>query len=312
MSDLRLAPGVDLRAHIDAWVGSPELAELVSAFDGTVPIGDASAVLAELDSFSDRWDFRGGKDRNQTDSVLFDDHQNDVVDRAARALGQHDRKLPESRRWDRVVVLGGLLRACIARPAALADAMATDSDMSVGTISALGAFRTLNEPERSMAKRRLEWVPADELDAMQVGVRRAFGLDGAFDVRGEQLAAAKMSWEERVYRTEDEPAFEILAAPAATPAGRTDTPRILEWLADTRPPDEGDAILVVTTEIYRHYHLVEAIRILALPFGATVDALGMSPGDVDPALAHEFEPYQRVQEIRSSIRALRSLVAALG
>ena len=134
----------------------------------------------------------------------------------------------------------------------------------VGTISALGALQTLDETSarcRNDGSSGCCGRARRDPGPLPPGVR----LDGAFDLRGEQLAAAKMSWEEQVYRSAGEPAFKRLTAPAATPAGALIPahPRIAHGHAAAGQSDE---ILVVTTEIYRHCRLVEAIRSSHCPF----------------------------------------------
>lgn len=309
---LRLAAGVDLDEHVRGWVYAPELAELVVAFGGTAPDpdGDLDEALAALDALSDRWDTRGGRERNEAAGSELSDEQVAAIGRAARALGQEDERLPAHTSWDHVVILGGLLRACIARPAFTAGILASGR-ITAASVVALGAFRALNDPERELGRDVIGAVPADEIDAMELGVRRAFGLDGVFSVVGEQAGAPELSWEERTYADPSPgPAFRVIAAAAPRPGRRATTPQALRWFGERHELAPGTSLLIVTTEIYRHYHLVDAIRTVGIPYGLTVDCIGMSPGAVDERLAHTFRPQSRVQEIRSSIRALRALRAA--
>jgi hypothetical protein len=309
---LRLAAGVDPLAHARAWVDAPALADLILAFGGEPPRpgDDLGASLAALDAFSERWDFRAGRERNEVAAATLTDARVTAIDRAARALGQQDQAPPSRREWDQVIVLGGLLRACLARPAITAQ-MLEQGDIAAGTITALAAFRRLNDTEAELGMHTIDVVPADEIDAMTLGMRRAFDLDGPFVVRGEQYGSEALSWEERTYDSTRAPTLRVVAAPAEQPGRRATTPQALAWFARTMQLEPGTSVLIVTTEIYRHYHAIEGIRALALPYGSIVDAVGMSPGDVDPRLTLEFTPMSRAQEIRSSIRALRSLVADL-
>ena len=315
---LRLAAGVDAREHVRAWLAAPELGELVDAQGARPPHheGDPAAELADLDVFSDRWDLGGGRERNEAGARQLDERQIELVLRAARALGQLDHRLPDGREWDHVVVLGGLLRACVARPL-LAARWLAEGAVQTDSVVALGSLRQVNDGERELAGRVEDLVDpratlADELDALTVGVRRAFDLPGVFDEVAERHASPETSWVQRLYRDPGGPSLTLLAAPAPRPGWRATTGEALSWWGDRAALAPGTRVLLVTTEIYRHYHLVEGVRTLGLRRSAVVDCVGMSPDQADPRLAHEFGASSRLQELRSSIRALRALVADLG
>ena len=84
--------------------------------------------------------------------------------------------------------------------------------------------------------------------------------------------------------------------------------RFATELAKLQP---AQRILLVTTEIYVPFQHANALRMLALPYGVEVDAAGMQPGKLDARLQQQFEPHNYLQELRSTIRALRDLFAAL-
>lgn len=310
---LRLAARVDPRDHARAWVESDALAALVRASGGEPPKpGDGLlATLDRLDAFSERWDQRAGQERNQAAARADATMSDAAIEDAVTALGQLDLRLPSQTTFDHVVVLGGLVRACITRPAFTAQLL-RDRGVRAREVTFLGAFRPLNANEVRLAEDVLGEVPADEIDAMQVGVWRAFASPGPLVVRGEQHRATFSSWEVReLAASGDDPLLRVVAAPSPDPTRRARTPDTLRWFGATFGLPVGASVLVVTTEIYRHYHLVDAVRVLGLGHGAIVDCVGMQPGDVVAALDHQFAGSHRLQEVRSSIRALRALVAAL-
>jgi hypothetical protein len=105
----------------------------------------------------------------------------------------------------------------------------------------------------------------------------------------------------------------VVAAPSSEPGvRRANTPDTYAWyateLAQIRP---GQRLLVVTTEIYVPFQHADALRMLALPHGVQVDVVGVNPGKAHPELRQTFEPHNYLQEIRSTIRALRALHGAL-
>ena len=316
-ASLRLAAGIDPAAHARAWLAAPELAALVAAFGGQPPTpGESIGVALErLDAFSDRWNYRGGKERNETAGFTFTDRQRAAIADAAEALGQLDLAAPQRREWDVILVLGGLLRACISRPMVTA-ALIDSGEVNAREIVGVGALRPLNDGERTLATAIDDIIPADavpldELDAMTFGFRHAFDLAGVFNETGECHRSLARSWRQRTYGDSKGPAYRVIAAAAPQAGRRATTPETLAWFAAREGLEPGTSVLLVTTEIYRHYHLIDAVRTLGIRYGAVVDCVGMSPADADPRLALDFSPASRVQEIRSSIRALRALVSEL-
>ena len=70
---------------------------------------------------------------------------------------------------------------------------------------------------------------------------------------------------------------------------------------------------MVTAPIYVPFQHCDALRVLAVPYGCGVDTVGVDPGL--PALRALPEPTltpgRYLQEIRSAIRSMRHLHAAL-
>lgn len=118
--DRQIRAGEDLRAEIAAWVWSSPLNNLVSRFGGNPEVirgdGEIGQWLAGLDAFSDRWDSRGGRERNLAVSVDLSAEDQTAVLRAAEELGLCDSAPPSRRSFDHMLMLGGLVRACFGPP----------------------------------------------------------------------------------------------------------------------------------------------------------------------------------------------------
>jgi hypothetical protein len=301
-------------AAIDEWVHTPELAEVVGAFGGEdAPWdGDAAALLAWLDDFSLRWDFRGGKERNLVADQVFDAGTVAMIVRCAGALGLIGTTAPPSDRYDHVLILGGLVRACLARPlhAAL---LVGERSIRAASVTALGGYRPLRGDELELAARFGIGNLTDEFDAMNAGVRRAFGAGEPTADRGERSDVVGASWRVVEYDGPHGTPLRVAGAPSGEPGvRRANTPDTYAWFAtDLARLSPGERILVVTSDIYLHFQHADAMRMLAVPFGVEIHAVGIQPGDVDPRLQQTFLSHNYLQEIRSTIRALRALQEAI-
>ena len=120
-----IGSGSDLPSDIDVWISSPPMEALVRAFGGQSDLiaPDQSLLmrLDRLDSFTERWDTRQGKERDQADELALTPYQNELVFQAASALGFREIRAPRHLKYDHVLMLGGLFRACITRPAYAAE-----------------------------------------------------------------------------------------------------------------------------------------------------------------------------------------------
>jgi hypothetical protein len=308
----RLEPGVDFARFCEAWASSPPLRELVAAFGGemleSMPTAD---LFVWLEEFSVVWDYRRRRERNEAEVPEFDPAMTRLVDTATRELGLQDKLPPSRSHYDRVLILGGLARGCVARPIHAA-ALIEGGVITTDRIIALGGFRPLNEAELPLLDQLGFEGGGYEFDAMEFGVRRAFGLDAAIEVSEGGDSSDYSHWRVDRYAGRGRMRIEVAAAPAPDPHRRADTADTYEWLANDRGAvAAGDSILIVTTFHYRLYQLAEAIRMLGIPHGLLVDAVGMVPGEADERLAWMPSTGALLQEVRSSIRSLGRLHAAV-
>ena len=237
----------------------------------------------------------------------------EVVARAVPALGLVGASSPAAARYDHVLILGGLVRGCLTRPSYAHDLIERKA-ITAMSITALAAFRSLKGDELELSERFGLAGVEDEFDAMDAGVRGAFSLDAATSQnRGEHSDVLGASWWVRTYGVPGHAPIRVVAAPSSAPGERrANTADAYEWFASKLGDVHvGQRVLVVTTDIYLPYQHADALRMLALPHGVEVDAVGIRPGDIDPRLQKLFGPPDYLQELRSTIRALRALNTAL-
>lgn len=297
---------------IAEWSGAEALRHLVRAFGGSenLFVRDVAARLAALDAFSDRWDTRKGAERNLATPLNLSPDQEELVLAVARALGFVESRPPQREDYDHVFVLGGLLRACLVRPAYAAE-LIRGGAVRTSQVTALGGHRPFRGDEFQLAEQAGVREVREEFEALDRGTRRAFGLGEPTAERGDKSELPGGTWSVRTYRTRSGLHVSVAAAPSSEPlTRRADTADTYAWFAEHLAHlKRGQSLLAVTTAIYVPAQQAAALRMLALPFHVQVETVGVVPGEVIPTLAQAFTPSNYLQEIRSAIRAYRSLLA---
>lgn len=304
-------------AAMEEWARSPALAELVRLSGAEVPADlELAELLGWLEEFSAAWDFRGGKERNLFKARELDPATDKVIKNDAAALGLIRGGARPRGRYDHVLILGGLARACLARP--LASARVLSDGVEAGAVTALGGFRELRGDEAGMVEHVAPEQAGtqavdDEFDAMDVGVRLAFGLGVPDGERGMQAESPFGSWRVHEYTTGAGLPVSVVAAPSSEPeVRRTNTPDSYEWFAtEFAGLQPGQRLLLVTSDIYVPFQHADALRVLGLPYEVRVETMGIQPGDLDPRLEQLFSADAYLQEVRSTIMAFGRLLAAI-
>jgi hypothetical protein len=313
-----------LLSEIAGWVRSEPLQALVRHFGAEVPDGSLAAQLAYLDEWTAaHWNFRqrvkeGTVERNQIDADAVTGADEELAVAGADALGLVRPRPPRYDSYDHVVTLGGLVGANVWRSAYAAYLLGHGT--AARHVVAISAYRNLvrnpADPERDefmllekfgLPHREYEW------QVMEDGLRRAFGLP-EFTVERESDPAAEGSARFRVASsTAGGRRVSLVVAPALEPGGRADTAAGYRYWADqvdhVKP---GERILAVTTCIYVPYQHAIALQHLALPFGCSVDTVGIDFNVIgDNPNPQRFRGAHYLQEIRSAILGYQRLVATL-
>ena len=310
-----LTSGIPALEHVRAWVSSPALDGLVRTFggdpvDASRPLGE---LLVELEAFADRWDYRAGTgvgaERSGAPLPVFSRYQELVVSEAAAVLGLDGAAAPPLERYDHVIVVDGEARDVLARCLASARLL-RDGNIVAGSVIALAGSRDLSAREIALLGTVGLEGPRTELEAVDAGLRRAFGLEGP--LRTHTLAADEepAPWVVHGY-DEETPRVHVVAAQAA-PSGDWATAAACRWLVDRSGlAHRGESVLFVTTRHDRVHHLADAMRELA-DLLLRIDGLGIVPGEIDYRLAARSTTADYLQHIRATIVAYRALLAPAG
>lgn len=324
----QVGAGRDLVADIARWITEPPIVALVAAFGGDpAELSDPAVPLRErlaaFDRFTDRWDTRvdpetgASRERNQAEELLLDPEQARLALAAARAIGMMGRDdtgvpaLPRRSAYDHVVLLGGLVRACLNRTSYAARLIA-DGLLRTDSVVAVGGYREFRGDEFQIASAAGHPGLSEEFQALDFGARTAFELGEPVQVLGETSTVVGKTWGQRHYQRGDGMRVVVAAAPSTKPGERrADTADSLTYLAKLIPLEAGQNVLIVTSSIYANAQQAHALRTLALPHQVSVETVGSAPApDAPRILTKTFNPTLYLLEIRSSVRALYALLAA--
>lgn len=276
---------------IAAWLGSAAMTALLDAFGFRLPAGGPLADrLADAERFSVRWDYRDGKERLHARVETFEPELDARIRATTAALGLADCATPAGTSYDHVLVLGGGIRSTPAR-AGLTAAVLRDG-VQVSTVAGLGSTRELDNHEEMSGPR----PGPTEGDVVEEALRREFGLGAPTGRRGGD------DWWVREYADARPPVY-VLAAPSTRPGMRANTADTLVGWAELLPGlAQGARLLLVTSDMYVPFQHCDAVRVLGLGYGATIETIGFAPAAPTSAV---------LQEVRSAIHSMRLLYAAV-
>lgn len=318
----------DLRADIEAWLASEPLGVLVTQFGGDpaaytaadaatdAAAGSAHAAplrdrLAALDRFTERWDTRQGRERNLATELDLTEARHDLVVEAANALGLRGDP-PRHRHYDHMLMLGGLVRACVARPSYAAH-LIREGEITADEVTTLGGHRPFAGDEFEQAE-QLGWgALGEEYEALDAGTRRAFGLGEPEHEEGERFDDVGSTWGVKHYRTGDGLPVRVVAAPSSEPKlRRANTADSYAFFAEhVAKLAAGERLLLISTAIYVLPQHLAALRILALPYGVEVDTVGGKPTNRPRLPLSHYSATKYLLEVRSTVRALALLEPVL-
>jgi hypothetical protein len=293
-------------ALIDAWATSPALGELVAAFGGHRALADP---LGWLDEFSaSRWDFRAGRERNLAAIPELTRNQESLVLDLAPELGFSGQETPTHLDFDVVIMTGGMVRAGIVKPRHVTALL--DNGLTASEIVFLGGFRPFAGDEHAVAV-ALGVEGDNEFASMVSGMRLAFAPLGEAVVSGDVVSPGNASWCEQRWSVAGR-TLSVLAAPSSDPVSRRANSADTFTFWAERQGEKRPRVLVVTTPIYVPYQGALAVELLGLHYGFEVEtvATSASAGELGEH-SQAFSPANHLQELRSAIRSMRSLRAAL-
>jgi hypothetical protein len=298
------------------WATSEPVRALAGASGwGWPPEGDTLALLERLAGLSADWDFRKDRERNFIGDAPAEVNGREIPDglviAAARALGLVDAVAVNGQRFSHLVVLSGLVSACVNRTHRAAELIR--GGLAADAVVVLGAHRALGGAEPQQARDAGLGDLADEAGVIVAATQRAFGLGAPLAARESQPAADPgrpvtfhAAWAH--YRW---PFVEVVIAPSSEPDGRrANTADQLRHWADMAGLGREHDVLILTTQIYVPYQHMETVRVLGLERGCGVRSCGVDPATSLLPRATSFGGRDYLQEIRSALLAAAALSRA--
>jgi hypothetical protein len=245
-------------------------------------------------------------ERNQLDPTAVPSAAAGLVVDAARALGLVVARPPLRERYDHMLVLGGMVRACVWRTEYAGNLI--DSGIQVGDVTAITSRRALTEPEFPLLGSFHMTGLTREDQVLQQSLVRILHLAGPPSL--DQSPAGPggtqcLTWT----RDPGSAPVTLLVAPSGDPEHRrANTGDGYRAWAATRTLRAGATVLVVTSQIYVPFQHTDAVRLLGLPHHLTVETVGIDPTRIQ--LAGPQQAYSAVhylQELNSTIRSYTAL-----
>jgi hypothetical protein len=298
------------------WVTSPPLRVLADASGWDWPgETDTLALLDRLAELSADWDFRGDKERNfigaEPAEVRGRKIPDDLVLSAARALGLVDAVAVTGRKFSHLIVLSGLVSACVNRTHRASELLR--GGLAADAVVVLGAHRALGGKEPQQARDEGLGDLNDEADAIVAATRKAFELGPPLvseesSPRPDPGQAAAFHSARARYQW---PSVEAVIAPSSEPrARRANTADQLRHWAELAGAGSEHDVLILTTQIYVPYQHMETVRVLGLERGCGVYSCGVDAASSLLPRATPFAGRDYLQEIRSALRAAPGLLRA--
>lgn len=317
-----------LRAKVDAWSAHDALAQLVAMFGGVVPRHDDLATrLAFLDEFSEVWDYRGrarahssgrrvqcqdadGGARWMIPPLEMPDEQLATITRLAQRLGLTHESRPAADTFDYMLVIGtgrysNMLRARWARELA--------GENRVAHIVLAAASRRLLSTEQDAVASCAPGART-EFDLLATAAAAAFGMDTSEVVRrARQLVddphRGQLVWHFGEDTNDLGLPITLIEAPSPEPNNRRATSADTFTFTARTLAMQRSSCLFATGQPFVPYQHFDALRTLTLPFEIRIETAGFGIDRYEGL--HEMDlqhPAKLLQEVRSTIRAGRSLV----
>jgi hypothetical protein len=316
-----LSPGELTSARLEPvlreWASSAPIRALAEASGWEWPdCPDTGELLDRLAALSNDWDFRGrggGVERNLIggDAAEVNGHilAEEPIVAAADALGLVRATPVPGEKFSTLVVLSGLVRACVNRTrhaaALLRDGVRADS------VTVLGGHRRLGGGEPEQAAQLGFGEHFDEADVVLAAARQAFGLDEPR--HSKESRPRPDAWNDELWSAWAQyqwPGVQVLIAPSSDPSRRVNTVDQLRYWASENGIGRADRVLLLTTQIYVPYQQFGALQVLGIERGCSVYCCGVdAASSFLPGATFSGRSY--LQEIRSALRAAAQLLSAV-
>ena len=305
-----------MRAQIDSWLRSDELADIVKSFGENVPLRYSTIELAEwMLEFSDHWDYRANQRNAQEHSTgeaarwLITNEgitapQEKAVKKGIEPLGLAGIEQPMKERYDYIFALGGARMSCLYRPK-YACQLVEEKGLAPKAVVMLSGMRVVSETERAATD---TYAPEakTEFELINAGAEQVFSLPKEYWEERYVHQNPNRAWAVRTYDT-DQYNYQIISisGPSSDPENRrANSADTFRFFCEKYRIEKGSSILLVTSQIYVPYQQMEAIRTWAMPNDVYVETIGFPTTWNNSRQQGMMTTANYLQEIRSMIQAI--------
>lgn len=293
----------------ERWLRQTELLDLCVAFgfDASLAENDLGTFASLLATFSDKWDFRRGVER---DAVSAAEHVYDLqtLITQVRSIGLVEPVAPPENDYEHLIVLGGTLLSCHER-VAFASTLVASGRVHARHIWLLGTDRSPSDAERAATEGLSSNVATSpsEFEALLRCAESFFPLESWVESDGPKNGDAS--------RNAISPAgfrVHVLCSASRSDHRRANTEDTYEHFMSLSHAGPRDKALICTSQIYVPFQYFGAVRMLGISAGVSIDMSGYDStggfaGSTDQVLVKRY-----LQETRSGILAVRNLLVQIG
>ena len=294
----------EAHAFVENITHNPTVTELAKVFGYQPPEGLSSGQeLAHLKEFSNQvWDFRNGKERQETSGTDFDEEQSAAIFAAAEEWHMVRSSEPQKDHYDFVTVLGGANKSPLMR-VTYAKEQLEKYNLAVPHMVLLGSSRPLNDLEK---KNTADYAPGaqDEFDLMNGALETVYGINHTdekiIDLHNFSPAASdKDMWRVRYYEAPNGMRILSVSAPQIEGERRVNTADTYHFMHDVVGAEllKDANVLNVTNAHFVPFQNADALRLLGIQAKAHVETIGFS---ADYA-GLTRKPHELLQEMNSAI-----------
>jgi hypothetical protein len=300
------------------WADSEPMRVLATASGWDWPTEQGTGdLITRLADYSADWDFRkqgGHVERNLIGNepavVNGREIPEPLITAAAQALGLVTATPVPEEPVTALVVLSGLVRACVNRTRYAAELM--QNGVHTKSVTVLAGHRALGGDEPAMARELGLGDPVDEAEAVVAATQDAFGLGAPLKII--ESAPEPSGWDDTLWGESAHYGWgsvDVTVVPSSDPAHRrVNTVDQLRYWARERGINSTDRVLLLTTQIYVPFQQFAGLQVLGIERGCQVYCCGVDAANsVLPGRIFRGRNY--LQEIRSALLAAMSLVAAV-
>lgn len=294
-----------LKTNCKEWIYCEPISILIDLFDNENSMKnfgeDFESDLKKIQVFSQRWDFRKGKERWDVQDDLFAEKNKNEIRNISLRLDLTNHVNP-SLDPNFILPLGGARRANYVRPL-MASKIIDDQKWCNRTIVALSGTRPIKDIEKPYIKEYAKGAET-EYEAICYGMEKAFSVNQYSEKKNRSECINSQSAIRRYEGCSNNNNLFCLAAPSSEPKiRRANSYDTFNYFLEKFNVRKGDALLLVTSCIYVPFQLLKFMD-LAIENDFDVDCIGADP--VDNYSLSNTSNY--LQEIKGTIDAICMLM----